>query len=253
MKRGQVAAFFIIALLVIITVSIIAYLQWDYIEGNWLSRLGFYDSVPQEVQPIHDQIMQGFEDTSLIIIPENAWQSGYYKLGDNVNPYGTTYYIYKSQTMMPSKEFIEDQLALAMDENIPLYINYDSISSDFVVIPQEVPKTKVIIEDEAIIFETNYPHSITKGNQTFNLENFKYVAEIRYGELLDVLKESVDMQSDRMEGICMDCLLDLNQEYGVTFEVFKPADHETEVVMFADDTVIDGRTLQFMYAVRYAQ
>jgi len=249
LKRGQVSTFVVISLVILIVVGGVVYAEWDYLKENWFTKFGLFVDVPKEVQPIHKHVMDCIKETSEVVLPYAAWQSGYYDLGKILNLDNVTYYLYGKTNLMPSKTFLEKELAKGMDKNLEYCLDFSSFESFAINIGKL--KTAVEIKDLAVIFNVNYDLDIAKDNETFELNNFKYVMSVRYGKIFDAVAEHIKLEQEEEKTMCISCLIDISEKYNVHFETFKPVDDEVEFVMISNSDFINNRSLQFTYAVGY--
>jgi hypothetical protein len=151
LKRGQVTAFVVVSLVVLLGVGLVIYSQWDYLEDNIFSAI--FNNVPEEVQPVHSHVMNCIEETAEVIVPWVSWQGGYYRLGDNLNSENFTLYVDRGKRMLPSVSFIEGQMSEGMEKNLEYCIDFDLLG-------YEVEGGEVIvqteIQEEKLVFEVNY-------------------------------------------------------------------------------------------------
>ena len=246
LKRGQVSTFFIVGLIILAVVGGVVYVEWEYLNENWFSQMGLFQNVPEEVQPYYDSFMSCMEKNAETNLIYTAWRGGYYDDPKYINPYNHSYYFYGDKSLAPTKKFIEDQLAKAMDENYHTCLKSDLFPDLKIKVGE--PKTTVTIADKAIAFNLEYPFEIETKGQTFNLKNFKYVMKVRYGEMVHSAQTIVKFQLADPDAICINCLMYAYDEYDLKTEYYVPEDGEAIFVLIAEDIILDEEPLRFSYA-----
>ena len=248
-KRGQVTIFIILGIVIIAMVGIFLYLS----EFNIKSLIGIQtETIPSEILPIYefvsDCVKLNGEDTLYLI----GQQGGYSYLPENSLEIDIPYYFDGENKFLPGKEIIEEQIGNYM--NIKMFFCTESFVdfSDFEV-AQSFPDTEVIILDNIVNMQVNYPLRIKKGYTTYELSEFTETFEIRLGTIYEAAKEIIYLQEQNPPEICISCIIDLSMEKDLSINI---EDYREDNVIFtiADhNSILLERPYKFVFANKYPQ
>ncbi|MBI4441004.1 hypothetical protein HY639_02445 [Candidatus Woesearchaeota archaeon] len=196
MQKGQVSFFFILGILLLLSISLLYFLGG--IKYTELRTKGH--AVTTETAPgflaVHKLIETCVDQTAKLAV----FYLGF--IGGDVSPdpwilqspsayfsydqyYRIPYYVYEGRALMLSDEEIKrDILARYMNTKLPKCTN------GFVTLPmfrvvEELPSTDVTLTDEEVLFSVTYPVQAFKGDTKENIGP-QYVAHVRV-RLLDIL------------------------------------------------------------------
>ena len=152
-KRGQVTLFIIIGIiLIILTASIFLLTTRD---GSILSKSINEEEI--EVQAYVDSCLEQVSREAIILISS---QGGYYQTPEKsieFSIYQIPYYFHNTKLNIPNKEVIQEQLSLAIEENINDCINNFKTFN----IQKGTPNVQTIVSKDKTIFNLNLDLYIT--------------------------------------------------------------------------------------------
>lgn len=241
-KKGQITIFIIIA--IVIVVGLILYLS---VRGGLITQ-----QVSPAIKPIHsfvDNCVSKVGEDAIYHIGETG---GYFLYSKRSNEVGIAYYFDKGENLFPSKEKIQDELSLYMNEMLFFCVQNFIEFPDFEINQKEI-KTETRIVKDKVIFNVNYPLTILKDDKSYFLKNFKKEIPTRLNTIFEVASGIIEEQMLDFENICINCIGDLafdNKIY-VTFND-DPFDEETMIFSIIDDEYkINGEDYFFYFANRY--
>ena len=242
-KKSQTTIFIIIA--IVIVVGLILYFS---IRGGLI-----IEQINPEISPINsfiDSCISNIGEDAIYHIGETG---GYFLYSERSTKTGIAYYFDKGQNLFPSKEKIQDELSLYMNKMLFFCLENFADFSDF-EISQGIIKTETKIIEGKVIFNVEYPLTISKGENSYFLKNFEKEIPSRLNTIYEVSSAIIEEQMLDFNNICINCLGDIafdNKIY-VTFsdDVF---DEETVIFSIIDDEYkINGEDYFFYFANKYS-
>ena len=231
--RSQTTIFIILTILIIIIIATLFILKPTK------------QSTPQQIQPLQSSIQSCIEEISKQAIFHISERGGYYNLPDTTLENTTPYYLYNDQNLIPTKEKIQREITLYIQDNLPKCIFIATEFSDF-KITQQQPRATTEINPTNIEINIIYPLSITKEEKTYQLENFKTNIPIRLGTIYNSIEQIIQEQ------IKDPTALDPHHIYQVSNE----NNLQTKMLGFTQDSVIfiitDKKTINQNYTFIFA-
>ena len=234
-KLSQITIFIVITLMIIVIIIVIFV---SNIEKN----------KELEIQPIND-----FVQNCLI---KNGEESIYLigKTGGYVIPsepsieQSIAYYLYDNKNYMPSKEKIESEISSYVDILLPFCINGFEDFPEYMIIENNL-KTNTKIKDDKIVLNLDYPLSITKGANTYQIDRFTAEVPVRIGIIYIAITEAMNNHMERTDSICASCLYDIGEKFDLHFHVLDTNDTESLMIIVRDE---NSRILDEDYKFDYA-
>ena len=237
-KIGQLTIFIIIAILVIGAVALFFTLS------GTLQREKAY---PIEVAPIANFVQECLDDVSEEVVYAVGDGGGYYyppKLTTDV--LGIPYYKIRNKTYLPTKERVEQQISRYVSENML------NCTRDFRDFPNyEIKQGKIssnteILEDSVKI-NLNYPLTILKEDSSYRINDFETEIFVLFGIVYNAINMYIEdeLAADPL-GICVTCLLDVSEKYGIYIDSFDIEEGDV-VFMFIDNSSFDEDENPFKY------
>ena len=242
MKRGQVTPFIIIAIIIVISLGVFLLIQENILD---------LERIPPDVQPVHSFIESCVEQTANDAVIQIGRTGGYF-LAPNLSIESDVAIYFDSKNLnqhyMPSKEIIKNELKLYM-ENMLFFCTKNFIDFPDFSVTQEEIETDVEIEENRVVFNINYPLSISKGDNTYKFNNFEKEVPVRLGLVHDIVFSIIEDQLG-VNAFCVSCLEDKFFEEEVYLDMF---DYDEEIVLF---TLVDVKSeingvYNFNYVIRY--
>jgi hypothetical protein len=238
-KRGQVTLYVIIALVVL--AAIIAFI---YFQGGIVP-------ISAEIKPVQsfvESCIKGTAGDALIFIGQ---QGGYYNLPQNsVDDY--VYYFYNNKSYAPSRETIETQLSLYMDEMLPFCTgNFSDFPNLRIEANPKSVKTRATIVKDKVRIDITYDIIVGKGKETQRLEKFSAEIPSRLFTVYKAIQNIIAEQLKDPGNICLSCLTNLAAANDLYINV---GDYSNSTVIF---TITDNKTLiknapyEFVFANKY--
>jgi len=238
-KRGQVTIFIIIAILIIASV-LIFFMFKGQIKQSLYSP---------EVESVYLFVDNCIDKVGLEVIYKIGENGGYYFPPNFSTESGIPYYYSKGRSYMPSKEEIEKEISFFVNEKL-FFCTRNFIDFLNFEITQEEIKTKTTIKDNKVDLNINYPISITHGDSTSLIEDFKKEMPVRLGIVYDSIEKIIKEQLSN-ENICLSCILDVTLANDLYVDMMD-YDNETIIFTFRDEnSVINNKTYEFVFANKY--
>jgi len=242
MKRGQITIFIIVAVLILIAIILFIILK---------QRILIPDSkVNPEVEPIYSFIQQCIDETakeSIIFISKNG---GYFENPEKTFENSIPYYLYESENLMPSKEKIQEQLALRFNDNIKYCINNFKDFQEFEFQENKI-KTTTQINDKEIIFNIDYPLTISKSEQTYQLEDFKTTISARLGIIHNAIFQIMQEQIQHSSSINPNYIYEVSSENDIQIKMIGFIEQDVIFTITDKNSKINNQDLLFIFANKY--
>jgi regulator of extracellular matrix RemA (YlzA/DUF370 family) len=239
-KRGQVALFVVMAIIIVGGAVGILYTQTGLFKGETLNP---------EIAPIKSFIDNCVSETgkgALFIIGQ---QGGYFQLPAlSLSRY--PYYFYGNKSLMPSKSKIETELAGYMNDNLPLCIENFANFSDFDITTESQAVSKVTILADKVNFDVSYRLSIKKGDAIYGLSSFSTEIPSRLNTIYNVVQSMIQEQLKDPSSICISCNMNLASDNNLFIDDVYTQDDRVFIIT-DNQTLIDGNSFEFKFANHY--
>jgi len=242
-KRGQVTIFVIVAVVVIGLILIFFLIKSSNDENR-------EEIVSPEIRPIYDFVKNCIEEVGEQAIDYISLTGGYYRPPDYFINEGVAIYLYNGENYMPSKDRVEEEISNYINERLSLCIRNFEDFEDFKVSQERINTTTKIIPNK-VIFEILYLLSITKGEETFYINNFEIEVSGRLGVVYDVVYNYMQEQMDDPKSICISCLYNLSVENDLYVDIY---DYDNETVIFRvidENSTVNNQDLTFNFVNKY--
>ena len=236
MKKGQVSVFVIVAVVAIVIIAIYFSLNGD-----------FGKSVDPKVKPVYDHVQGCLDIVGTEAIYYVGQSGGYFGVPEFAYQDTIAYYLYENRNLMPTKEKIEENLGSYMDFIIPFCLDGFEEFSDFEIREGDL-NSKVLIEDEKVIFNVDYLLSISVEEDTYSFDNFRIEIPSRLGIIHKATGEVMEKQMKRTDGICLGCLYEASEKYEVKFNILDTEQEDTVLMVVRDEKIgIYDNDYEFYY------
>jgi hypothetical protein len=153
------------------------------------------------------------------------------------------------ENLMPSKEVIEEELSLYMDNFLYYCVGDFSDFSDFNISEGKV-KTVTRIEKGKVVFNVDYPLSISKENKAYSFNEFSEEVPVRLYDTYFLISELMNEQMLKKDAICMSCIYDLSTKYDMQIKMMD-GNKGIIFVVVDDKSKINNRDYSFYFANKY--
>lgn len=240
-KRGQVTIFIVIAILIIAVFAI--YLT--------INRGATSTTSDVSSDPVYIFVQDCIEEGGKEAIYEVSDNGGYNYLPELANDLDYPYYYINQTPHVPSKSFIEDELSLYLEGYIKDCVRDFDNFPDLNIRQRDI-EVKTLIKENEVVFETNFPIQIMKGEEKIIFQDFgKNIVNARLGALHQSALEFIEQQSNE-ETICLSCLSKITDEKDIYVEIQDY--HNDTLFIFRDERIpINEEFLKFKFANKYLQ
>ena len=236
-KKGQITIFILITIMIIAIVIII------FVSNTEKNK-------ELEIQPINDFVQNClFEngEESIFLIGETG---GYVIPPEPSLEQSIAYYLHDNKNYMPSKEKIENEISSYIDILLPFCINGFENFPEYIITENSLT-TQTRIEDEKVVLDLDYPLSITKGSNTYQIDMFSAEVPARLGIIYNAITEAMNNQMERTDSICASCLYDIGEKYNLYFHVLDTNETEILLIIVRDEnSKILDEDYKFNYAIK---
>jgi hypothetical protein len=210
--------------------------------------IGFVNPEVSSIKTFVEECIKGTGEDAVLFIG----QSGGYFLGTaSSTSEGVPYYYLNGKNYMPSKESVEKEISLYMDSSLPYCTNEFGDFPDFNVSEGEI-STKTEIKEGEVIFSVDYPLTITKGESSSIIKDFKMIkisADVL--PVYNAIKEIINEQVKRAgEGICLSCLYETASENKLIVDM-TPVEDGVVFVVKDEKQLIKGVGFEWRFANKY--
>ncbi|MFA5258527.1 MAG: hypothetical protein WC979_04310 [Candidatus Pacearchaeota archaeon] len=209
-QKSQVTVFIILAIIVAsLILAAIVYRPNEDIKTPDVTK----------IDPINSFVIDCLKETGEDAVSYIGYTGGYFDLPSLSTDDNIAYYFYAGEDLMPSKEKVEEQLSLYMNNMLSFctknFIDFPSYN----ITGGEV-KTKTKIENNSVIFSVDYPLTISKENNNYKLEKFEDTEiPARLGVVYSTSRKIMDEQIFNPEDVCLTCILTLSQKNKVQIDL----------------------------------
>jgi len=197
-KKGQVTAFMIIGILILFSTAFIIYFKPKAI---------FPEKIPPEVMPVKTYVESCIEQIAEPAITQTGLQGGYLELPDkiNKNPFSyldfsglkVPYWYYKGEDRIPSKKYMEEQLAKYINKNLDTCLaNLSAFKEMFDIEIVGDINSSVTIGDSIVSIDVAYPIQVKSANISTLISDFSVEIEVGLGKTYKLAKAIMEKEND---------------------------------------------------------
>lgn len=239
-KRGQITIFIILAIVIVVSIA-----------GFFLLRGGISvgSELPPEAESVKISVDDCLESATKEIIYYVGQGGGDFLSPELVTESGFTYYYKDENNYMPTKEFIEDEIALFSSLNMLVCLNNFSEFRDIRIDKGELD-AKARISENRVMVEVTYPLRILKGESSTEIEDFDTVVEVPLGMFYDSAYK-LFKENENYDSICLSCLLDEAEENDFYIDMIDEGE-SAKIFIFSDKkTKLNNEIFEFIFANEY--
>ena len=239
-KRGQVTIFIIVAVLIVTGVILFLIYRDNYFN---------YQGVNPQVAPVYDFVTSCLENTgenALVDVGENG---GYVFTDDESFVGNAPYYLIDGTEQIPSVDIVESQISFIVNQELSYCIlNFKDFKDQYENITSRLDNVETIIEDERVELKLTYPISVTKSQTSYEIKDFSSEIKLRITDYLKISEEIVSEQHNNNE-ICISCLYELGEEYGVNIELIDYGD-STIFTITDENYKLNDESYEWRFAIK---
>lgn len=240
-KASQITVFIILAIAII--ALLILYFS---------TQINFIEETNPEIKGIYNFIDNCIAKTGEDAIYHIGQTGGYFLSPAKSTESGIAYYFDKNTALVPLKESIEQDLSIYMNELL-FFCTKNFVDFPDFNIKQEQIQTRTKITKDKVVFNINYPLTISKDNKKYFLKNFNKEIPSRLDTIYNVAYEITKEQMLYFSGICVNCISDISFENKVFVSILNdPFDQSTIIFSIIDDQYkIKDQDYRFYFANKY--
>jgi|SRR3989344_975031 len=241
-KNAQVSLFIIISILIAgLVIAFVLYNNQSVIKEN----------INPEIQPIHNYVKSCIKNAGRESIYSLSLQGGYsFDISDIEYSDKSLFYYDQGKNNMITKEEFENEISKETNYKIFECVNF-SLFPDFNVTENEI-STKTEILEGKVVFNADYPLSIQKGDNVYEIERFEDIeVPVRLLTIYNVAEMLIQDHMENEGDICLSCISEWSIQYDLYFSM---EDYEEDIVIFSitdKNSNINGEELEFKFANRY--
>jgi len=242
-KKAQVTVFIIIAILIIGLIGLF------FVFKEKLGLIG----INTKVEPVYNFVQDCIKKIGENALERIGEQGGYFFIPNN-NPSIDSripYYIHNKNIYSPKKEDIENSLSGFVYEELSFCIlNFKDFRDEF-EIEHNLKNVKTEIIKNKVRFNLEYPISVTKEDNTYQLEEFEVEIPVRLKTIYDTTYKIIDEQRTHFDSICLSCLYDLGKENEVHVDMLDYGKDTTIFTIIDDKSQLNNESYEFNFAIQY--
>jgi len=247
-KRSQTTVFIVLSILIVISIIIFFSVKQSSTKENLGRKYFEQQGLTPSINNIQDFIVDCLEITSKDSLVTIGIQGGYHNKPEyyfDIEWAFIPYYYYQGLLLMPTKQTIETQLSLYVDEKIESCLN--QINFQNFKLEYQKPKTKTSILPLEATFNTNLPITIDhKGEVTnFQLNDHPITLESSLNEIIEVAEFITESHTSDPDLMCINCILELAKERELVVD-FISFSEDTTLVM-----ILENRTMEEPYIFEF--
>jgi len=241
-RRAQVTAFIIIAIVLVFAVIAIFLAKPDIINIKSLT-------ISSEMRPVHSFIQSCVEQTTENAIQHIGDNGGYYIPPNKSLFNGIPIYFDKGETKTLTNQEIELELSKYVNEMLFFCTKNFADFSDLKVEQEEI-KTTTQIQKGKVVFNINYPLSISKAEKTYTFNKFDTETKVRLFTINQVANKIIEDQKEFPEDLCITCIQDVAMKNEVVVDM---RDFQDSIIFSIIDikNLVNGNDFTFYFANEY--
>jgi hypothetical protein len=242
-KRGQIALFVVMAIIIVGGAFAIIYTKTDLFKK--------VEQVGPDIAPIQAFIENCIKETGQDALVFIGQRGGYYEPPASVKE-GIAYFFYNNRSYLPSKTIIEQEISKYIKDKFAFCARNLTLFSDFTIeYKSNTPdvKTKIILDK--VIIQVYYPIISKKADISYSLSKFEVEIPSRMYTVYNVTEEIIDENLRNPVAICWSCLTELGTENRLYID-FSSYDNETMIFTISDENItLKGLPYEFRFANKY--
>jgi len=205
MKKGQVAYFMLVALIILISFGFLYYV-------HDLSMTPYEPTKKTVFEPVNLYIEECIKNAAAESLLANSFQGGFYNGTPKaiVNSFSNIPIFSDGNTIMvPGLEELEQQLSLSVDNKILRCVKeFKIFENQGFNVNFENPSSNSKIMPDKILFDINLPVTISKGTIKKHFDRFSFYLTSRYKLVYNVAEKISQLNSQNPTMLCLSCIID---------------------------------------------
>ncbi len=259
-KRGQVTAFVVVGIVLLICSALIFFMVNQGTEQKAEIELLEAEIVKAHVQNCIEEISvpgiflishQGGKLYTDAEVGQEGFDKKNFLTFDRVFPY----YVVEGKKELPGIKQIEQELATYIDENLFWCVNFLQFLEQGLVVEEiSAPQTKATITRKDVVFTVDYPIRVRVGAPTvereYQLKRFRHSAPLRLGELFTVAEKMVDKIVEDPNSMHFNDFMDIGTKHGVMISILPYDEESTAYSIYDEQSQLRDASLMFWFGAR---
>src|SRR3989338_10583693 len=245
-KRGQITIFIILGIVIVALFSLLfLIISKTTTELETQEPLLF-----GPIQTFIDSCFQRTLDDGLI---ETGLHGGYYVVPSlpTESYYSTPYYFYINKDISPSKEEIEEQLALYINGNLNSCLNnFSYFEEKGVLIEEGEMNSEILITDTKVRADMYFPLTIKLGKRTKEISRFTAESKVKLGRIFDFVKDLSRRQTEN-NALLHNSLVNFSLHHNFHYTILDQTEGSYIYTIEDNNTVINKRPYRFTFTMKY--
>ncbi len=256
-KRGikaQVTVFIIIAVFLAVIIyfafSISKTSREEFLKTSFWSKLGIKTDVDKAKNYLSECMGMNTKEALKVI----GIQGGYYKKPAYYSDLGWAfipYYYKQGLFLMPTKEEVENQLSMYVDDKFVSCL--DDLGFKTSNVEYSSSKTKASISQGQVVFKIDMPVAIKKEKETTTIE-LKDSPVIYNSSLYDILTVADYVTKSHVENetmVCINCLVQMAKEKSLYVDILNYPRAEASTLVMISENYTSSQPYLFEFLNRY--
>ena len=249
-KKAQITIFIIIAIIIVVVVVLFYFTN----QKKQASQEYFLqESIKPGFIAVQSGIIECTKETSEKALETIGVQGGYYKnlkkepiKSVELETLFIPYYYYQGQYLMPSREIIENQLSLYINDNLENCIN-EIKQPDFDLLYKK-PITSTKINEKNVAFTINYDIRIEKSSYTttYELKDHKVIIDSEIDGILNLASFLTESHKQDSEMYCISCVHEIADEDDFYIDTLTFGENEMLVIISENHTSSEPYSFEFL-------
>lgn len=243
-KKGQITAFIIIAIVIVGVIAILFAVRGKIFDSG-------AEEISPDVAPIHSFVEKCIRESGEQAVYYIGQTGGYFKVSNYSIDNGIAFYYDRGKNYMPAKEIIEREIGYYMDYMLFFCTKNFVDFSDF-DIKQSKIKTKAKIEKNKVVFNVEYPLSISKGRKSYLFKKFNGIeVPVRLDRVYDLAYNITREQLIDKDVICASCIYDAAIDRDLYVEMNQYGEGVILFTIRDEKSQINNMDYRFNFANKY--
>jgi hypothetical protein len=256
-KKGAISIFIIIGLGIILSTSILFYIQNFHQEKKTEESVFQVQKFDSNTKPVYLFVEECIKRASVKSAYIFGKQQGYYDLQDKHIDVSSVdyinYYYFKDNDLVKNNDFYSKEFAKILDEQILLQCSNFSIFTehDYEIELLSDTLSNVNILNEKLLINVDYPMIVSKNNNEKEISKYYYELPVRIGHLFDISRNLVGQIKKEPDLVDMTYLLDIDVD--VSIVQYDECNKIYFLLDYDSKNVVDDEPYVFMFGVGFSE
>jgi len=245
-KRGQLTLFIFMGIVIVIAILAFSFFNFDSLDSGTLDS---------EARIVYDAVDFCMQDVTAKAILDLGISGGYFDLPEKSNNIYMPYYFYLGENLMPSLETVEEEFAKYVKQIATVCSKKAFFNlASYDIVASEMNVEAKVNSDDTVSFSISYPMSVTKGENSYYLnEEFLYSYEARLYSMYNLASSIISEHDIESRALCINCAGDLAYEMNLFLDLWQYSPTEMVFYVSDDTSIVDNENLVFFFVIKYPE